>query len=159
MNLQSLRLFRPFALIAAVTAAFTARSEVNKVETIAPDVYFHEGDIAHSGHCNNGWIVFKDYVLIIDANFPSGAEEILPKIRAITDKPIKFVFDTHQHGDHAYGNQTFANAGAVPVAHEGVLEGFKKFEPARWNEVAKGRKDVAASHPKAPTLLFRRDMI
>lgn len=142
-----------------MATAVSAFAEANQVEKLASDVYFHEGDIQHSGHCNNGWIVFKDYVLVIDANFPSGAEVVIPKIRAITDKPIRFVFDTHQHGDHAYGNQTFADQGAVPVAHEGVLDGFRKFEPARWDDLAKGRKDVAASKPKAPTLLFRRDMI
>lgn len=157
MKSQSLPFLCAFTLAAA--NLLTAHAEVNKVETVAPDVYFHEGDIGRKGHCNNGWIVFKDYVLVIDANFPSGAEEILPKIRAITDKPIKFVFDTHQHGDHAYGNQTFASQGAVPIAHEGVLEGFRKFEPDRWNELAKNRKDVAASNPKAPSLLYRREMI
>ena len=146
-------------MAAVIAGAISAFAEVNKVETVAPNVYFHEGDIGRKGHCNNGWIVFKDYVLVIDANFPSGADEVIPKIRAITDKPIRFVFDTHQHGDHAYGNETFAKQGAVPVAHEGVLEGFKKFEPQRWNDTAKNRKDVADSKPKAPTLLFRRDMI
>src|SRR5262245_19401888 len=54
-------------------------AEVNKVEQIAPDVYFHEGDLKGSGHCNNGWIMFEDYVLVIDGNFPSGAQEIIPK--------------------------------------------------------------------------------
>ena len=147
-----------WGIIAALTA-FATHAEVNKVETVAPNVYFHEGDIGRKGHCNNGWIIFKDYVLVVDANFPSGADEVIPKIRAITDKPIRFVFDTHQHGDHAYGNETFVKQGAVPVAHEGVLEGFKKFEPERWDATAKGRKDVADSKPKAPTLLFRRDMI
>lgn len=136
----------------------SALAEVNKVETVAKDVYFHEGDIGRKGHCNNGFIVFNDYVLVVDANFPSGADEIIPKIRAITDKPIRFVFDTHQHGDHAYGNQKFVDQGAVPVAHEGVLEGFKEYEPQRWNDM-KGRKDVVESKLKAPTLLFRRDMI
>ncbi len=57
----------------------------------------------HQGHCNNGWVIFKDYVLVIDANFPSGAQNIFPKIRAITPKPIRFAFDTHHHGDHATG--------------------------------------------------------
>src|SRR5437868_3398551 len=94
-----------------IATAISAFAEANQVEKLAADIYFHEGDIQHSGHCNNGWIVFKDYVLVIDANFPSGAEVVIPKIRAITDKPIRFVFDTHQHGDHAYGNQTFADQG------------------------------------------------
>src|SRR5688500_18081232 len=102
-------------LFAFVTAAFSvtglALAEVNKVEKIGPDVYFHEGDIKGRGHCNNGWIVFEDYVLVIDGNFPSGAQEIIPKIKTITDKPIRFAFDTHHHGDHAYGNQVWVENG------------------------------------------------
>ena len=142
------------------------KAEVNKVEQIAPDVYFHEGDLKGSGHCNNGWIVFEDYVLVIDGNFPSGAWEIIPKIKAITDKPIRFAFDTHHHGDHAYGNQVWVENGAVPVAHAGVITEMQKYEtgyyggkPGRWEEAAKGRKDVAASKLKPPTLLYNKDMI
>src|SRR5204863_6237279 len=97
-------------------------AEVNKAEQIAPDIYFHEGDLKAHGHCNNGWIVFEDYVLVVDGNFPSGAQEIIPKIKAITDKPIRFAFDTHHHGDHSYGNQVWVDNGAVPVAHTGVIE-------------------------------------
>ena len=52
---------------------------------------------------------------MIDANFPSGANEILPKIRALTDKPIRFAFDTHHHGDHAYGNLVKAKKSAQQV--------------------------------------------
>ena len=85
--------------LASLLAAPLARAEVNVVEKVATDVYFHEGDIGRHGHCNNGWIVFKDYVLVIDANFPSGAQVVLPKIKQATDNPIKFAFDTHHHGE------------------------------------------------------------
>ena len=157
-------------LLLSVAAVFSltalARAEVNKVEPIAPDVYFHEGDLQGHGHCNNGWVVFEDYVLVIDANFPSGAQEIIPKIRALTDKPIRFAFDTHHHGDHAYGNQVWVDNGAVPVAHTGVIEEMRKYEtgyydgkPGRWEDAAKGRADVAASKLKPPTLLFPDEMI
>lgn len=155
-----------FPILTMSAFAFSARAEVNKVEQIAPAVYFHEGDLKNHGHCNNGWIVFEDYVLVIDGNFPSGAKEIIPKIRAVTDKPIRFAFDTHHHGDHAYGNQIWVENGAVPVAHEGVVEEMKKYEtgfygdkPGRWEDAAKGRPDVAATKLKPPTLLFRKDMI
>jgi len=139
--------------------ASAVHAQVNEVRKIALDVYFHEGDLKGRGHCNNGWIVFEDYVLVIDGNFPSGAKEVLPKIRAITDKPIRFAFDTHHHGDHAYGNQVWAENGAIPVAHEGVLHELQKFEPTRWNDVAKSRKDVAKSKLKLPTLLYTNLMI
>jgi glyoxylase-like metal-dependent hydrolase (beta-lactamase superfamily II) len=142
------------------------QAEIDKVETLASDVYFHEGDLKAHGHCNNGWVIFEDYVLVIDANFPSGAQEIIPKIRAVTDKPVRFAFDSHHHGDHAYGNQTWVQNGAVPVAHVGVVEEMKKYEtgyyvdkPGRWEESAKSRPDVAGSKLKPPTLLYRTDMI
>ncbi len=151
---------------AAVLFNQLGRAEVNQVDPIAPEVYFHEGDLKGHGHCNNGWINFEDYVLVIDGNFPSGAKEIIPKIRAITDKPIRFAFDTHHHGDHAYGNQVWVDNGAVPVAHVGVIEEMKKYEtgyygskPGQWENVAKSRPDVAASKLKPPTLLYRTDMI
>jgi len=140
------------------SAADTVDPPVNKVDPLAPGVYFHQGDIDHDGHCNNGWIVFKDYVLVIDANFPSGAHVILPKIRAITPKPIRFAFDTHHHGDHVYGNQVWVDNGATPVAHTGVIEEMKRYEPARWNDTAKSRPDVAASTLKPPSVLFPKEL-
>ncbi len=143
-----------------------SRAQINKAEQIAPDVFFHEGDLKGHGHCNNGWIVFEDYVLVVDGNFPSGAQEIIPKIKAITNKPIRFAFDTHHHGDHAYGNQIWVDNGAVPVAHTGVIDEMKKYEtgyyggaPGRWEDTAKSRKDVADSKLKPPTLLYNKDMI
>jgi cyclase len=142
-----------------------AADEVNTAVSIAKDVYFHQGDIEHQGHCNNGWIIFKDYVLVIDANFPSGAQNILPKIRALTAKPIRFAFDTHHHGDHAYGNQVWVENGATPVAHTGVIEEMKRYEtgyygntPGRWEDAAKTRPDVAASHLSPPSVLFPREL-
>ncbi|MBI3851543.1 MAG: MBL fold metallo-hydrolase [Verrucomicrobia bacterium] len=154
------------SLAALLLSPVLSTAEVNKAEQIAPDVYFHEGDLQGHGHCNNGWIVFEDYVLVIDGNFPSGAQEIIPKIKAITDKPIRFAFDTHHHGDHAYGNQVWVDNGAVPVAHVGVIDEMKKYEtgyyggkPGRWEDAAKGRKDVAASKLKPPSLLYDKDMI
>ncbi|MBI3875806.1 MAG: MBL fold metallo-hydrolase, partial [Verrucomicrobia bacterium] len=137
------------------------------VQTVAPDVFFHEGDLGRKGHCNNGWIVFADYVLVVDGNFPSGALEVIPKIKASSDKPIRFAFDTHHHGDHAYGNQIWHENGAIPVAHVGVIEEMKRYEtnyfgggkPGRWEDAAKNRKDVAATKLKPPTVLFSKDMI
>lgn len=146
-------------ILCALFAASVVHAQINQVQKIAPDVYFHEGDLKGKGHCNNGWVVFEDYVLVIDGNFPSGAKEIIPKIRAITDKPIRFAFDTHHHGDHAYGNQVWVENGAVPVAHEGVAREMQKYEPGRWNDTAKNRPDVAASKLKLPTLLYTNLMI
>ena len=111
-------------------------------------------------------MIFDDYVLVVDANFPSGAQEIIPKIKAQTNKPIRFAFDTHHHGDHAYGNQVWADNGAVPVAHENVVAEMRKYEtgffggkPGRWEEEAKQREDLRATRLKPPSLLYRDLMI
>ena len=161
---------RSILMGAAVSAALDSAlaqnaSGVNQVDTVAGGVYFHQGDIEGHGHCNNGWIVFKDYVLVIDANFPSGAQTVLPKIRAITQKPIRFAFDTHHHGDHAYGNQVWIDNGATPVAHTGVVDEMKRYEtghygnkPGRWEEAAKSRPDVAASRLSPPSVLFPKEL-
>lgn len=158
---------RPFFLaVALCLPALPCRAEVNEVQEVAAGVHFHEGEVRPSGHCNNGWVAFDDYVVVIDANFPSGARVVIPKIRAQTDKPIRFVFDTHHHGDHAYGNQFWLDNGATAVAHVGVLQEMKKWEtglfggkPGRWEDAARNRKDLQGSKLKAPTLLYRTDMI
>ncbi len=155
------------SIVASTVIATTvaAQSTVGKVQQLAPDVYFYEGDI-EKGHCNNGWVVFDDFVLVIDANFPSGAREVMAKIREQTKKPIRFAFDTHHHGDHAYGNQIWADEGATAVAHTGVLEEMKRLEtgafggpPGRWEDTAKEREDVRGSKLKPPTLLFPDTLI
>jgi glyoxylase-like metal-dependent hydrolase (beta-lactamase superfamily II) len=146
-------------------SAVATDSGVNRVDTVVNAVYFHEGDIEGQGHCNNGWITFKDYVLVIDANFPSGAQTILPKIRANTGKPVRFAFDTHHHGDHAYGNQFWVDNGATAIAHTGVLDEMKRYEtgyfggkPGRWESTAKSRPDVASSRLAPPSVLFPREL-
>ena len=156
----------PILLLLLCLATPLSHAAVNEVEKLSEDVYFHEGEIRPSGHCNNGWIVFEDHVLVIDANFPSGARLIIPKIEAITDKPVRFTFDTHHHGDHAYGNQVWVDRGATPVAHENALVQMKKFEtgltggpPGRWEDAAKNRQDLRESKLKPPSLLYRTAMI
>ena len=145
-----------------------AMAEAAKADLLAPDVYFHEGQVSDTADavCNNGWIVFEDYVLVIDANFPAGAKLIIGKIRALTDKPIRFAFDTHHHGDHAYGNQVFVENGGVPVAHTGVIAEMKHYEtgyygnePGRWEAAMKDRADLRTTKLKPPSVLFSKDLI
>ena len=92
----------------------------------------------------------KDYLVVVDANFPSGAKLVMDAAKRISDKPVKYVFDTHHHGDHAYGNSLWTKAGATTLAYVGVAEEMKRFEPARWQDTAKDRSDVADLHESAP---------
>jgi len=146
------------ALVASVVGVTSGQAQTNTVQTIARDVYFHEGD-QRLGHCNNGWIVFDDYVVAIDANYPSGAKVVIPKVRATTNKPVRFVIDTHFHPDHSFGNQAWAEIGAIPVAHVATLEELEKSGAAAWGLAARSRPDVAASRLKLPDLVYTDSMI
>lgn len=155
-------------LVLGVTAfgasASNAQAQINTVQAVAPGVYFHEGD-PRRGHSNNGWVVLSDYVLVIDANYPSGAAIVQPKIKETTDKPVRFVFDTHHHADHAYGNKIWADAGATLVASTGMMEELRRVEtgyfggaPGRWENSAKNRPDVAAAKLAPPSVLFPQEL-
>lgn len=120
------------------------------VKQIVPGVWFREGDLMNLGHCNNIIIEMQDYLIVVDANFPSGARLAMEAARKVSNKPVKYVFDTHHHGDHAYGNPLWTQAGAITLAYKGVAEEMKRYEPARWQATAKGRPDVAEMHRDAP---------
>ena len=136
------------------------RATPGDVKAIAPGVWFREGELKDKGHCNNIWIEMKDYVIVVDANFPSGAQVCLLDIKKTTQKPVKYVFDTHHHGDHAYGNPVWTRLGAITLAHVGVANEMKRYEPQRWQEAAKTRQDVAElklAAPEPPRQTFSGD--
>jgi glyoxylase-like metal-dependent hydrolase (beta-lactamase superfamily II) len=85
----------------------------------------------------------KHYLLVVDANVPSGAKMAISDAKKLSPKPIKYVFDTHHHGDHAYGNPVWTQLGATTLAYVGVAEEMRRYEPAGWQGAAKSRKDVA----------------
>jgi glyoxylase-like metal-dependent hydrolase (beta-lactamase superfamily II) len=149
-------------LVLIATTAWPAPNET-KVTELAPGVYFRKAQTEPTfTGCNQGWIVFKDFVLVIDANFPGQAEEVIQVIRQHTDKPIRFVFDTHYHGDHADGNQQYAKIGATVVAHERSqplfqtkgLDGFKRSQASGDRQAEYGPLTYAM-----PSLYFSHKLI
>ncbi len=138
------------ALLALGFAITRGDAQPNTMKLIAPGVWFREGDLVNQDHCNNVIIEMKDYLIVVDANFPSGARLALADAKKISPKPVKYVFDTHHHGDHTYGNAVWTGMGAVTIAYQGVAEEMKRYEPARWRASMKERKDVADLHRDTP---------
>jgi cyclase len=140
----------------------------NEVKEIAKGVYFRYSQISATdeklpfGGSNNIWIVFEDYVLVYDANFPKEAGDVIAAIRKTTDKPIRYVLDSHHHGDHAYGNAVFAKAGATIVAQTNCARLLRINGPQEFADAGKGkegRKDVAESYLKVPDLIFDEKLV
>ena len=67
---------------------------------------------------NVGVDVGEDGVAIVDSDFKQMSEKIDAAIKKITDKPLRYLIDTHWHLDHAGGNAYFHKQGAIVVAQE-----------------------------------------
>ena len=72
----------------------------------------------------------------------------------ITDQPVRYVFNTHWHGDHTGGNENFGKAGAIIVAHDNVRERMSKEQfVAAFNSKVDPAPEIAL-----PVITFGQDM-
>ncbi|HUG92588.1 MAG TPA: MBL fold metallo-hydrolase [Planctomycetaceae bacterium] len=151
-------------VVVTLTAGIAAgwfRPDETTITKLAPGVYFRKTatEPVFLG-CNQGWVVFKDFVLVIDANFPNQAEETIAQIRELTDKPIRYVFDTHYHGDHADGNVIYDRVGAVSVASENSQSLFETKGRAGFEQSKKSRPDeYGPLEYGVPSLYFPRKLV
>jgi cyclase len=149
-----------FGLLLAAAFRREASSQSNLTHQIAPGVYFRDAEFEKRIIANTGWVVFRDYVMVIDANFPWGARAVLADLRKTTNKPIRFVFDTHYHSDHSFGNSVFVDAGATVVCSEDCAAESRAKNPAAWEKSPPageyGLKGYRLEHPQ---LTFRDRLV
>ena len=69
---------------------------------------------------NIGVLTGEDGTFVIDDKFERNGKEIISSLKALSDKPIKFVLNTHYHGDHSGANAVMKTTGAMVIAHENV---------------------------------------
>jgi len=92
----------------------------------------------------------EDGVFLVDDQFAPLTGKITAAIREIQDEPVRFVVNTHWHGDHTGGNENFGEGGAVIVAHDNVrrrlsVEQFQKL---------RGRTIPASPESALPVITF-----
>ena len=80
----------------------------------------HISMLQWSGAGNMMLLSGKDGNILIDDQFAPLSEKINAAIQAINPGQVKFLFNTHYHGDHSGGNVNFANKGATIFAHDNV---------------------------------------
>jgi cyclase len=148
-----------FVTLLAIAFINIGSSQSSRVHQLAPGVYYREADPSKHIIANTGWVVFRDYVLVIDANYPWGAKEILPDIRAVTNKPIRYVFDTHYHADHLFGDSVWVDAGATIVCSEECTEESRRKNPATWaNDKGAGDTSLKPYRLEHPQQSFHGSM-
>jgi len=69
---------------------------------------------------NIGVSIGQDGVYMIDDKFAQFGQEIIDVVGTLTDQPIKYVLNTHHHGDHSGANAEMKAVGATVVAHDNV---------------------------------------
>ncbi len=91
---------------------------------LGPRVYAWVGT---GGGTNAGFIVGDRGVAVIDSLLtPTAGRNLRERVRAVTPLPVRFLVNTHYHGDHTFGNQAFAPE-AVIVGHRRAREGLLRF--------------------------------
>src|SRR5215471_15953673 len=103
-----------------------------KTEKVAPNLYMLSGsENVDPGHPDGaggriGVLAGPDGILMVDAQYLQVGDKVLQAIRKIDPGPIRFLVNTHIHGDHTAGNATFAKLGAVIFAREELREGMAR---------------------------------
>ncbi len=82
------------------------------IEKIAQDMYVIRGEAG-----NTTVYVTDEGVLLVDVKFERNFDDMMAKVKSVTDKGVKYVINTHSHGDHTGGNQKLL-ASAQIIAHK-----------------------------------------
>ena len=118
--------------------------KIHKVEKVAENVYciFGQGG-------NIGLVVTSKHAVLIDDQFEKLVPGLLEAVRSVTDKPIKYLLNTHGHGDHVGGNVVLEKQVMAIIAHANVRKAMikeqAKLDPAKRGglpELALGSEDA-----------------
>lgn len=99
-----------FALM-LLTGRCAAAEELFDIKPIADGVYAAVAKPAYKVNCNAVIIFLGDSVLVVDTHSkPSAARALIEQIKKLTDKPVRYVVNTHFHWDHYQGNQAYPSS-------------------------------------------------
>ena len=137
-----------FAVLATTVYAQAPQPDFSKVEIkttkISNNFYTLEGQGG-----TIGVLVGPEGIFMVDSQFAPLSQKIAAAIHQISDKPIRFLVDTHVHGDHTGGNENFAKMGATIFARDEL-----RYRLAHPSPGANGAPGVAAPSEALPVVTY-----
>jgi cyclase len=123
------KLLATLCTVASIHAHAQGQTDYSKVEIkttkISANFYTLEGQGG-----TVGVLPGPDGVFVVDSQFAPLTGKLVAAIKAISNQPIKFLVDTHVHGDHTGGNANFANLGAIIFARDQLRARLQHPAPA-----------------------------
>jgi len=129
-------LMRCFQIVLALLAVITVSTNLRgqqpdfskvqiKTTRVSDNFYTLEGQGG-----TVGVLVGPDGVFMVDCQFAPLSDKLAAAIRQISDRPIRFLVNTHVHGDHTGGNENFGKMGATIIAREQLRQRLMHPNPA-----------------------------
>ncbi len=146
-----MRHFRLLALAAAAVPLLAVAQDFSKVEIKTTALRGGTHLLTGAGG-NIVASVGDEGVFIIDDQFAPLTDKIVAALAKLSDKPPRFVLNTHWHFDHTGGNENFGAAGAVIVAHDNVRKRMHA------GQMLRGDKVPPAARAALPVLTFASDL-
>ncbi|GMR12655.1 MAG: MBL fold metallo-hydrolase [Gemmatimonadota bacterium] len=147
------RLLLAVVMIGALTAPLAAQRDFSGVQIQTERLT--EGLFVLMGSGGNiGLSIGEDGPFVIDDQFAPLTEKIKMAIAELTDRDVRWVLNTHWHGDHTGGNENFGEGGAFIVAHDNV---FKRLNPAEFRDLV-GERSAQMPEAGMPVVTFDRTM-
>jgi len=103
---------------------------------------------------NVAFMPTSEGVILVDDKFAQDGPQIMAKVKSVTDKPVRYVLNTHQHGDHTGGNESLLAANAEIVIQKnaranmvaGKMPGIPRIAFSDESQVFLGGKEVDAKY-------------
>ena len=118
------------AFLLMVLVGRAMAQDLFEIKPVADGVYAAIAKPAYKTNCNAAVILLDDGVLVVDTHSkPSAARALIAQIKTLTDKPVKYVVNTHFHWDHYQGNQAYPSswpAGVEIISSEATRESIEQ---------------------------------
>jgi cyclase len=137
-----------FALFLLLPATCPAADDLFEIKPVADGVYAAIAKPAYRTNCNAAIIFLDDSVLVVDTHSkPSAARALIEQIKKLTDKPVKYVVNTHFHYDHYQGNEAYPSSwpgGVEVISSEATRENIERRGiPRVKHEIATMPQEIA----------------